>query len=186
MYPEASCPDAPGISAYFDGELPPGEALRMEEHLAVCPACRASLKLFRSQRALLHEGDVPLSSKKQLWDDFWTYAGRARVRRFRPVRSIAVPLPLAAAAVLLLVAAVVMNFILPAHRRGPEVLVLETMPQAAPVLSLSIPPQDLEKLLAVLEVVQPAGEENLQVLPAELPFVRLGEPQIGRNAVEEF
>jgi anti-sigma factor RsiW len=31
------------LSAYLDGELPAGDGLRVEEHLALCPSCRAEL-----------------------------------------------------------------------------------------------------------------------------------------------
>ena len=35
------------FSAYVDGDLPPAERARLDEHLAVCTQCRVSLERFR-------------------------------------------------------------------------------------------------------------------------------------------
>ena len=40
------------LTEYLDGTLPPGEHVRMEEHLAVCPDCVAYLKNFQATIAI--------------------------------------------------------------------------------------------------------------------------------------
>jgi anti-sigma factor RsiW len=36
------------VTSYFDGALPQADRLRFEEHIAVCPPCRAHLQQMRN------------------------------------------------------------------------------------------------------------------------------------------
>ncbi len=179
------CPDTSELSAYFDKELSPSRCEALEHHLKDCPACRAVLELFESQHRYLRHSDVPVLQESGRLENFWGYAARVRMQRLRKPAEVSVPLPLAAAAVLVLAAAVLLNFLPLGRGRFPEVVVVETSRPAPSVVSLTIPPEELEKLLTALETGQLAGKDNIPVLPAELPFVRLGEPQIGRYAIQE-
>lgn len=97
------------LSAYLDGELSPGELLRVEEHLRRCHACADEVDSLRQTVALvasLEEVEVPASFQVQLHDRL-VAAGSpmAAVRRApavpswqRNVRRWAVPAAAAAAA----------------------------------------------------------------------------------------
>jgi hypothetical protein len=50
------------------------------------------------------------------------------------------------------------------------------------VVSLTIAPQELDALFAMLEGVEVYDDEAIRRLPLELPVARYGEPQIVRNA----
>lgn len=57
------------LSAYLDGELSPGELLRVEQHLRRCPACADEVDSLRQTIALvasLDEVEVPASFHTQL------------------------------------------------------------------------------------------------------------------------
>jgi anti-sigma factor RsiW len=45
--PESHQRTAEAFSAYLEGELPPAERARVEEHLGSCMQCRVSLERFR-------------------------------------------------------------------------------------------------------------------------------------------
>jgi anti-sigma factor RsiW len=48
-----SCPPEATWAVHADGELPPGEALRLEAHLGACPRCRALVHSLREENRLL-------------------------------------------------------------------------------------------------------------------------------------
>lgn len=57
------------LSAYLDGELPPGERSGVEAHLAGCAECRAELEQLKGVSGLLKKHvmePVPLSLRKQV------------------------------------------------------------------------------------------------------------------------
>src|SRR5436305_5070691 len=57
MQMQKSCPDyADALVDFSDGELPPAERTMVEEHLAVCPACRAELMRLDASLLRLSEG----------------------------------------------------------------------------------------------------------------------------------
>jgi len=47
------CPEAVRLGAYHDGELPPADCRRLEEHLLDCPACAAEMSRLRRLSGLL-------------------------------------------------------------------------------------------------------------------------------------
>ncbi|MCK5734954.1 MAG: zf-HC2 domain-containing protein, partial [Spirochaetaceae bacterium] len=53
------CPEASLLSAYFDNELNGSQKELIENHLLNCPACRATLDLFQSQREIMRR-DIPV------------------------------------------------------------------------------------------------------------------------------
>lgn len=184
------CPDAPTLSAYFDGEISGLRAADIASHLEACPACRATLAVFERQRGLLLADTLcrlPSEefSAEESRNQFWDYVAGSRVSRNREGRRISIPLPAAVAASVAFAASVLFN-ILPfgsAKPDTPDVIVLETRRQTPTVVSLTIMPEDLGEFLAAVNGVQPLSSNNtIHTLPEELPFVRLGEPQMGRPA----
>jgi len=175
------CPDARTLSAYFDGEITENRREEMDRHIAECPACRATLREFEAQRRYLRSAAAPGLPGDADLDHFWSYVGRSRLHRVRGPRRISVPLPLAAAAVLALVVVSVLNF-LPLGRGGmPDVVVVDSRPQAPTVVSFTVTPADLDDFFAMLEG-EGAGDDAIHTLPEELPVARFGEPLMVRPA----
>ena len=177
------CPDAKTLSAYFDRETTEDASARIEAHLADCPACRATMDLFAAQRRVLRSVKPEPAGESRSLDEFWRYVGRSRIQKVAGPRRLSVPLPLAAAAALALVAATVMNFIPGRRPDVPNVLVVEAPVQAPTVVSLTVTPGELDAFFAALENTAAIEEhDGIPTLPAELPVARFGEPMIVRPA----
>jgi hypothetical protein len=120
------CPDRQLISVYLDGELPSPWKEKMESHLSQCPQCGRLLESFR-QFSLAYRApgyaEAYEKAKERIWQnleqlnhadktkvsDGKPYAGFTRyypARRGIWRRRVSVPLPAAAAAVLLMLASV--------------------------------------------------------------------------------
>lgn len=54
-----ACENSLRINAYHDGELPPADATRLEEHLRQCPACRLELQRLRAMSRWLASASPP-------------------------------------------------------------------------------------------------------------------------------
>ncbi len=176
------CPDASLLSAFYDDEVPDPWKTRLEGHLAGCPACRATLEAFQHQSEILKADLLEIEPDERREDKFWNYVGHSRLGRTKKFPQLYVPAPLAAAAALLLVAAVVMNFLPLRGRTHREIIMVESRPMTPTVVSLTIAPQELDALFAMLEGVEVYDDEAIRRLPLELPVARYGEPQIVRNA----
>lgn len=61
-----ACADALRVQAYFDAELPAGEARALEVHLAECAACRAQLQALGTQRERLRAASHAVSASRGL------------------------------------------------------------------------------------------------------------------------
>ncbi|OQX29865.1 MAG: hypothetical protein B0D92_01470 [Spirochaeta sp. LUC14_002_19_P3] len=110
---------------------------------------------------------------------------RARLRRIPSVRFVAVPLPLAAAVLAVLLVLTVLNF-MPIERRFPQSARLQRNIYPTTVVSLSLTPNDVENLIHLMEGRQGFdGHATTYVLPAELPVAWLGNPQVQNAAVHE-
>jgi anti-sigma factor RsiW len=60
---ERSCPGVdPLVTPYIDGELPPADAVAVDEHAAVCPPCRSRIAAERAARDLLRTRQVELQA----------------------------------------------------------------------------------------------------------------------------
>ena len=175
------CPDASTLSAFFDGELSASRAADIEEHIFGCPACRATMELFVSQRTVLHSDAIETGEAMPL-DRFWDYVGRSRVHRLQGPRRITVSLPLAAAAAVVFAAAVIFNFLPLGRSKMPDVVVVESRTPVPAVVSFTIKPGDIDQFLALLEGAEAFGGDEIHTLPAELPLSRYGEPQMVRPA----
>jgi anti-sigma factor RsiW len=108
------CPDRQLLSVFFDGELPSPWKEKMESHIAVCPHCAKQLQTYQNISLSASEEDTALvSAKERVWQKLeqgagdkssaktdWSqvFPGNRAVWR----RRISIPIPAAAAAVVLM------------------------------------------------------------------------------------
>jgi anti-sigma factor RsiW len=61
------------VTEYLDGDLPPAERLKFEEHIAICPPCRAHLaqmrRIVRSAGQLTEE-TIPADAREAMLEAF--------------------------------------------------------------------------------------------------------------------
>jgi anti-sigma factor RsiW len=93
----ASCKNIPKISAYYDGELSPGEARALAQHIRQCPPCWRELQRLRALSNWLSSVPVPEIPAAAL--DRLRHS--VQPRRDRAVLRMAKALTAAAAAVLI-------------------------------------------------------------------------------------
>jgi anti-sigma factor RsiW len=89
------------LPALLYGDLPPGQAAALREHLASCPACREEETGLRQVTGLLNTMPAPVVQVNLT--DIYQEASRRQLRRVRLWRRLAVSLSAAAAALLLVV-----------------------------------------------------------------------------------
>ena len=61
------------VTDYLEGRLPPGDRLRFDEHLLVCPGCTNYLEQMRETIRLtgtLREEDLPAPAREELLEAF--------------------------------------------------------------------------------------------------------------------
>jgi len=166
------CPKAYKLSAYFDGELPGRQLKSLNEHIQSCQACLSTLRIFEIQRKSLRSPAI--ASDPNNYRKFWSYAGEARLARTRRPRRVAVPLPLAIAALILISVLGALNFVSRpiSASHAPE------------TITFSFSPDELESLLGYLEERRTASERS-SVYTLPMPFTPLGDPLIVRSAAIE-
>lgn len=58
------------LGPYLDGELPPGRAQKVQNHLSSCPRCRTEIEALQGLKALMREASLPsLSPMEEAF--FW-------------------------------------------------------------------------------------------------------------------
>jgi hypothetical protein len=108
------CPDRQLLSVFFDGELPSPWKEKMESHVASCPHCSKQLQIYQGLSLASSAEDTALvSAKEKIWQKLEQGAGhespeKADWSRVFPGnravwrRRISIPIPAAAAAVVLM------------------------------------------------------------------------------------
>ena len=192
------CPDRQLLSVYLDGELPSPWKEKMESHIDGCPACARRLEAYRrvalgKAAAAAGEGDAALdAARTRVWQKLeqsmgadippaGTATSPRAVRRGATVwrRNISIPLPAAAAAIVLLVA---LAFLLVLRVTSTEGMSGMTFASDAEIDAPGIiPVSDMEDVLQYL-----GGRDNGEIIILRLPesrnFVNYGEPSIVRAA----
>jgi hypothetical protein len=179
------CPDHQILSVYMDGELPSPWKEKMEDHLAHCARCREKLEAYRRGSRLLDRagtgGDMEgilEGAKKRVWLKLQDrpeghFSPRPGVWR----RSVALPLPAAAAAAVLFIALGALafrQFFFTPPDRGEMAAVELDLPGVVPVSDMS----------GVLQYLgnQDTGDIVILRLPESRNFMRAGEPRIIKAA----
>jgi len=191
------CPDPQLISIYLDNELPSPWKEKLESHLAECSSCREKLDGFKqlfNKNNLAEEQKMMEETKDIVWQKL---QARQKLSVRRPVRSynmlqrkLSIPIPIAAAAAILLIFGTAVLFrsgntntngivYLPApvetavDRNLLTIAAEESMPNI-------IPSSDLNSILQYL------GGDRTEIIIINLPesssFFRAGEPAIIRSA----
>jgi len=172
------CPDRQILSVYFDGELDSPWKEKLENHLAGCPSCRKHLAVYQFTRQRLADHPASLEqAMERIWDNtnFTAKPRRipATVRRFWN-GSITIPLPVAAAAGLVMVLAMSVLIALrqPVKAVEPQLAGLEMQEMT--------PASDMASLLQYLGSDN-SGDMVIIRLP-DTTFKRTGEPRMLRAA----
>ena len=114
------CPDREILSAFVDGEVPSPWDKKILVHLGSCEACSGVVRDYRtaSERLAASSGAEPEEARRAVWSRL---SESARQRGAEPIwrHRFAVPLPLAAAAIL---AVAVLSTLVLTSRRENNVL----------------------------------------------------------------
>ena len=179
------CPDKLTLSAFFDGELTESKQKEILSHTCECSACQEILMQFHSQHRLLQEEtNLPLPGKESL-DTFWHYAHHKWAsRKLLHVDNgqLVISVPMAAAVLGVLLLSMILNLLPMLKKSDTSVVVLDQQPQPSTVISITVPPSELDSFLSLIEGTQGMTEENIYVLPFNLPVTQVGEPRIVRVA----
>ncbi len=176
------CPDREILSAYLDGEVEPPWDRGIEVHLLGCDSCRVRLARLEETRRLLAVDPLPDIQ-----------APMERVRRSllaqsvrRPAvlpfwkRSLAVPAPLAATAValvLLLSAFLVVSLV----RSNIGMVRITKGPSGGTEIQIAAPIGNLETLLKSVDTPDSSREDVIK-LPKSFRLMPIGEPRMGKAA----
>jgi len=177
------CPDAEALSAYMDGELPGVWTGTVRSHIRGCQHCQRRLsRLSDVSRRLAETGTPePEGAAGRVWKRL--EASKPIIDEAAPPvwrRSVAVPVPVAALAAVLL-AALGIGFLLTFTSESPvlRTMRITTEPSGVTEVQVSAPIQDLELILQSLERHDSQRETTIQ-LPEDSQFV-LGEPILLRE-----
>ena len=185
------CPDRQLLSVYFDGEMPSPWKEKMEAHIAGCPACARRLEAYR--RVSLGRAAAPAESgaaRERVWQKLeqrmvvgvspartarWGAAALPAVWR----RNVSIPLPAAAAAVVLIAALAFLAALRVTSTEGISGMTFasDTELETPGV----IPVADMEDVLQYLGS-RDNGEIIILRLPESRNFVNYSEPAIVRAA----
>jgi len=182
------CPDRQLLSVYLDGELPSPWKEKMEAHIAGCSACARRLESYR--RVSLNEGSAAglEPARERVWQKLEQCINEPSpkstawppVRRSAAVwrRRVSMPLP-AAAAILLLIA---LAFLLALRITSTEGISGMTFAAEAEIETPGIIPiADMEDVLQYLGS-RDNGEVIILRLPESRNFTNYGEPAMIRAA----
>jgi hypothetical protein len=182
------CPDRQMLSVYFDRELPSPWKDKMEAHIAGCPQCAQYLQAYRNSSLAADGEDTAIcEARERVWQKLEQGIGITRpdsriVIASRPAiwrRRVSIPLPVAAAAVIFLVLALLLGLKITENTRLPEtILASETDVDIPGIIPASA---DMENVLQYL-----GNRDNGEIIIIRLPesrnFVNYSEPAIIKAA----
>jgi hypothetical protein len=175
------CPDRQILSVYCDQELPSPWKEKLEAHLADCSECRARLEQYRRLFPKTREsGPAAEAVKERVWAKIARLEGETPQRRYQGrwwSRSVSLPVPAAAAAILFFALAVF--FVIKPVIDRPR----DTDVAAGVGLEVQgiMPVSDINGVIQYL-----GGEDTADIVIIRLPeskrFMSSGEPAIIRAA----
>jgi anti-sigma factor RsiW len=191
------CPDRELLSAYVDGEVPSPWSRRIAEHAASCPKCASAIAGYAELGEALRADPLPgeaeaLARGRERLEDILAGAAPApgtAPAPFRPAlwrRSVRLPLPVAAAAALIAVAAGGAASVLALSQRSQAGAFVASAPQAVAIPAMASPagqPASMDELLRYLDA-HDAQVTITMNLPTGTRFDDSGEPVIIRASQE--
>ncbi|MDR2069362.1 MAG: zf-HC2 domain-containing protein [Spirochaetaceae bacterium] len=176
------CPDRQILSVYFDQELPSPWKEKLEAHLADCSECRNRLEQYRrfSPNPAESEAAAVEAVKGRVWSKVACLGEKIPTRKYRGrwwARSVSLPIPAAAAAILFF--ALAAFFVIRPVLRAPQ----DTEVAAGVGLEVQgiVPVSDMNGVIQYL-----GGEDTADIVIIRLPeskrFMSSGEPAIIRAA----
>jgi len=175
------CPDREILSAWLDGEIDAPWDHALEVHVGSCQDCQSRLERLEATRRALLEAPMPD------WRPAMERVRRSLIARGlardRPVpvwrRRMSLPVPLAAAAILLvmlLAGALAVSVV-----QSSFAMVRITRQSAGGTeIRIAAPVDDLEALLMSLDKDASSREDIIQ-LPKNVRLSSVGEPRMGRE-----
>jgi len=112
----SDCPQLASVSLLIDGELADEERSSLMEHLGICDACSRELEELRRLRSALSYIGVDPSARQRISNSLLHLDPKMALAR----RTLSVPLPIAAAILLLLGLSVIGNSYLGLHRQSEK------------------------------------------------------------------
>ena len=167
------CPEGTLLSSYVDNELGPGDARRVERHIAGCRTCREQLRAYQTVSHALLEGREPdvSAAGDRILRRLDLVGGALRRRASFWTRGVRVPAPVAVAlmaGVTLIITSVAMW-----ARANDALPAIGSAAVSAPVGAIAVATQPVSWLEQSAIVIQ---------LPAESQFTQRGMPTILREA----
>lgn len=180
---EGKCPDGDLLSAYYDGEVASPWKEQIREHVARCDRCRALLKGYSSLSLALNKADETSSSVEASRERIHRSLGH-QVTPFREPafwrRRISLPLPAAAALLILILGGGLLVSRIPDSALTPET----SEPSVLAVdqsQDLEWEDQRLEQLLEALEAEDEFVHQVEWEIPLEEPLYIDGTSQLIRQ-----
>ncbi|TCW61542.1 hypothetical protein C5O22_05595 [Treponema sp. J25] len=179
------CPDKSLLSLYLDGELPSPWKEKLETHLLHCGSCQIQAKKLQGLHQDLHTLPCPpmeviQAAQKRVWQQLAVKIkegqGNSQKHRFSWNRPVAIPLP-AAIAALILVALV-------ASLAGPLLFSPGNGASHLPVARINtevqniVPVSNIENLVQYLEMQAATADIVIIKLPETQNFVPAGQPTL--------
>jgi len=173
---DGHCPDRRMLSVYLDGELPSPWREKLEGHVSGCTDCAGRIETYRIASAGATADDEAVSEAgERVWRRLDASVRQARFPR-RPAiwrRSVALPLP-AAAAILVFALALAWVFAGPGAQETQAINI-------AGEAGLEVPVQGIESVAEYL-IGRGGSETVILRLPDNRSFVSGGEPAMIRAA----
>jgi hypothetical protein len=182
------CPDRQLISLYCDGELPSPWKEKLETHLESCEECRGILAGYRSVDGYLQDFPVETvqAAGERVWKKLDSPVGIPDFRENTVIsrkkvwnRTVTLPLPAAAAAVLVVIG--FLAFMVMGNLNRP--LPAQDSIAAAASTNIGFDEQgmlDIQDMNDVLQYL--SGQDNIEYLLIHIPeswnFSRSGEPAL--------
>ena len=174
------CPDHQILSVYFDNELDSPWKEKLEKHLGECSSCRKHLESYRFTRqklseALLNKDTYFEQSLEKAMERVWVKTGfMAKPRRHFWTGSISIPIPVAAAAGIIMAIALA------------AIIALSQPPKAAEPQLAGLEMQDMTPVSDMASFFQYLGSDNstdmVIIRLPETTFKNAGEPRMLRAA----
>jgi anti-sigma factor RsiW len=181
------CPDSDLLSAYFDDEVPSPWKEKLERHVESCAECGSRLSSFRALKAAMEASPEPdhLPAKERVYASVMRQVASSRVaavsspsfggNRVIWRRSVSIPLPIAAAAVLVFVALAVGFSVVRLQQPGlSPTLASSARTDTAPV---TVQFTDMKSVMQYLES-QDDRKDVMIVVPGAYRFKFQGNPQL--------